>query len=313
MVGDLNSDAIQKKVYQGLRSLNLIDQSEEEISLGSHDPYFLSLCEHETVIKLFHCNEMASYQALITMNIRRFYLASHSFGKSWSVHAINCATIFVLLGCLLDQWLDNGNDQLRHKARLILDWENGCGKYFIGKKRDKDTLITSMLSELGDHLEEIKKASPHNYDLIISELRRAIEAEVKGMNTSNSAQDLPYAKDKSVLFVLVSFLFASSGNLLEDEIQFCRMIGEVMSLVDDLCDLVEDVKHNQINSILCCSDGSEDLLLVIDEALQTLGCNLKLLRENLSTEFYNFLLYNLRKWALGNEYIRSRVLRCSHG
>ena len=209
--------------------------------------------------------------------------------------------------------MDNGTEVQRRQAREILDWENGCGVYFTGRAKANDTLTASILSELGAFLQDIRANNPGSYKRLLSELRHCATAECIAAAPTHTTKDLPYAKNKSVLFALLGFRFAASGCLSREEERLCSLVGEIMSVVDDLCDLDEDVKHGQINSIFCKAGNWFDLLPVIDEAFQRIELILNQLHEGFSREFYEYLLYELRVWSLDNEYIRSKVWRSVHG
>ncbi|MCH5260583.1 MAG: hypothetical protein J1F18_12555 [Lachnospiraceae bacterium] len=313
MTGKRGDCGIQERVFLGLEAQNLIYRSDDALRFGLDDGYYRAFIADAPLANLFQHEHAAPYQAVITMNIRKYTLAAQSFGTWWSLQALSYAAAFALLGCLLDDKVDEGDHEQRRNALMLLDWDHGCGNYAAGKVKGGDSLAELILAKLGAFLQSISETDSESYEKLVSELHQAATAEYLGSVPSHTPADLQYAMDRSVLFVLAGFRFAASGRLSAEEERLCRLVGEVMCIVDDLCDLDEDERHGRINSILCRARNDSELLSMIDDSFLSLDRSLLQLRQGFSREFYEFLLYELRRWSLGNAYIRERTWRGSYG
>lgn len=278
----------------------------DAIQFGSSEAYYLSFLEGAPGAQLLWHRDAKPYRHIVSINIRKYVLAMQNFGKELKPCPLCCATLFSLLGCMLDNSLDSGTAEERERALQILDWERGCGCYFTGVKAGGNGLEDAMLTEIGMFLQSIRFASSKKYECLLVQIRRAVYAEFCSVSEININKGCQYALDKSVLFTFLGFCLAASGNLSRREIQLCRMVGQVFGLFDDLCDLEEDQALGQLNSILCQACSATELLHCIDQAFLTLDRLLNTLSRYFSPEFYNFLLYELRIWTLCNHYIADR-------
>lgn len=311
-VSDRLTPVIQERLYSGLQQRELLYSRTDSLIFGGGEARFLMFLDGTPGARFLRHSDAAPYRHVISMNVRKYVLAMQSFGKSWNVRALCCATIFSLLGCLLDGQLDEGTPEEKNSALRVLDWEKGCGRYLTGAAAGENSLAESLLTELGAFLQAIRSSSPEIYKDLLVQMQQAANAEYESISPSQTPKDSLYAADRSALFTFLGFKLAASGRLTRQEAQLCRLVGQVFRLVDDLCDIEEDADRGQINSILCKAKNEAELLHSIDKAFLELDRVLKLLDQGFSREFYRFLLYELRLWTLSNRYIFSRSLNHDH-
>ena len=293
-------------IFNELRKRGLTYRPDAEVAFLLDDSYYRSFLSYFPVLDLFSHPEAQRYQSMIGRSARMYVLTMQSFQKKWTSHALCCAVAFTLLGCFLDDQIDEGTAEERSSARKLLSWEEGCGRYFEGRESRADSFAESLLLELGIFMQNIRNSDLQGYDILISELRRVAKAEGICASAMKHPGEKQYVIEKSVLFVLVGFRIAASGRLSNKEEQLCSLIGETKRIIDDLCDLESDSVCGHMNSISCGENSEEGLKKRIFQSFAELDDSLHCLQKNLSPLLFHYLIFELQQWTLENEYMRQR-------
>lgn len=330
-------EALRRIVFDGFQKLGLLYRNDafgyDVFSSAEDKDLCRRLLADGTLGRVLALPDFSEFQTAAAVNIRKLVLAARNFDRHWSQRAIAASVAFSLSGCILDSMLDGGTEELKRLALSLLDWECGCGSFFTadsavffgrsasgievgnrnktvsGAASESFNAIETLLAETGSFLQEIRASDVGAYQSLIADLQHLAQVECRASVAMNVPSEFGCACDKSTKFVLTSFRIAASGQLEPEEDRQCQIIGEVMRLVDDLCDLECDLRMKHLNSIICQAGDSNSLVDHVQDAFLLLDENLSCLKLVLKTEFFDYLLRELRLWTLGNEQIRSKVLR----
>lgn len=282
-----------RSLKKGLGEIGLLYREETEYRTALQD--YAGMLQGEDWLASLPPELRKRYDLCVSLNCMKFSLAAESFRKTLRRDAVAAGTAFILAGCIADSLLDECSPLQREIAFRKLDWAY-CGHYFerLGTLLEPHPL-DQLYEVVGKFLKAGKLTSPAYYEDILSLLRRAAQAEclIGARKKSKSA-----VMDKSVLFVVIGFQLAFYGeySALEREIFF--RIGDIFRLVDDLCDLEEDERSGQPNSLLLTSPGESPSVLA-EAAVSELQQKLLQLQELISRDFYHFLRHEIRVWTLG--------------
>lgn len=281
---------------KGLEGIGLLYRKEEEAYYyAALDDYAELVRKNNWYFKL-PSDIRNRYDLCLSFNYMKFSFAAESFGKPLNYEAATAGTAFILAGCVIDSLLDEGNPEHRELALRKLDWPY-CERYFVwfGSRREAHT-IDYLYETIGHFLEKGKQSKPQYYDDILSQIRRAAQAEsltgTQGQRTETTVIE------KSVLFTAIGFQLAFFGEYTAQEKDIFFQIGDIFRLIDDLCDLEEDEYSGQANSLLLkMSIGSHKAFC--EAAISELNKKLMRLQGFINQDFYRFLRYEVCAWTLG--------------
>lgn len=202
-------------------------------------------------------------------------------------------------------------------------------------ENEKKVIINVLSADFFEERNKLKNPTYNNssvlylYDCFLSALKRIenydITYYISIKNDVMSAfQSEIYISTHSLLFpdrVDINDLTSKSIEFVKAGLQLCaydtddrsRMdlcaeaVAKLFWLIDDLCDLYDDLKNNIKNSIIYLQEGktynienSIDFVFSnIDVFFECITDNLNYLKDNLSTETFNFFLYELYDWIIG--------------
>ena len=98
------------------------------------------------------------------------------------------------------------------------------------------------------------------------------------------------------------------GNNTDKTMQAAINVGKIFWLVDDLCDIPEDIEYKRKNSLLflkmklgllSIEERMKNVLINIDEYIKELIENLEGLKVLAGKDFYEYIVNDIWEWCLG--------------
>lgn len=246
-----------------------------------------------------------------TFNYMKYYLWRKEFCKKDDDEWKEAALSFVCLSCLSDLIFDSkrlGEKEKQHVAKIL------TRNYF---KKSISTDMSRITEDPIDVLyaifvKHMKRLQEYNFKIFLelqTDILNAFESEIY-----ISTDKLVFPEKINIdLITSKSIDFVSSCLYLSavDTHDFIRMkkcaiaIAKLFWLVDDLCDLYDDIENQIKNSILFLQneevrslENSIDFVFEnIDTFFEVIEENLELLKNNLSYDVYIFFLYELYDWV----------------
>lgn len=293
-------------LYNRLKAADLLYQSNKGALYGTALSYYSGFWRETVWAKALDEETKRRYALCLDMNSMKFALAAKSLCRPMEKEALSAAVSFILAGCLLDNFIDQGSAAERKQAMEMLEWEY-CAHYFVhfGSAKSKHA-IDVLFSEIAHYLKDKARTEPKAYDQFLAYLRRATAAEVASANGRDDALQNRMIVDKSVLFEVLGFQLAFYGNHTCQEWEIFFLIGNIFWMIDDLCDVEEDTRSGQVNALLSAECGSLEVRMtrMLTELTQALE-RLKLLVE---PAFYQFILYEVRSWTLDEPGLYRKVM-----
>lgn len=251
-------------------------------------------------------------QNVFLVNCKKSVLLCENFGIDQNKKLMQSYVYFSGLGCLLDYLLDFGNREQKAEAEQKLNWDY-CKDYFLTYTSAKDNSPIDLLYEkVSAGVSEIAVYNPYNFALIIELTRRAISAEQAVVADEVESCGDEIILNKSILFITtaVEILLTGKAEGKEADRELVRRMGYAYALIDDLCDLYEDMEIGQRNlfmkymSAFSTEVGMEE---IIRWAVSELEEQLQIMKENFDKPLYEFILQEIREWGLSNEELRDRL------
>lgn len=298
-----------QKLYDRLIAPNL-DRFREALA---HDPSpALSPPEggdYQALSAVLACVER-NYGFAMRLNYGQLYLWQKSVLGEVDHRRLLAAGYLVLFCCLADNILDSPRFSSAQKELLC---ENMDELLFRQGPRAFSLFPALGLLAMGASDFFPDQTADPLYPQRQEELARALRSERYLYRAPlDRGRPLPGEKlalltDKSVLFEKAAFLTASYGGNTPESVKAAGLLGEVFWLVDDLCDLMEDVRMGRKNSLLfyCAHTPepltvlqrlervSDHLALPVDRLERVLGE----LEGLISRDMFRFLLVQIWKWC----------------
>lgn len=278
-------------LVEGLRQRNLLPRTDTadfyETAIEYHGAFVRSSEWFQQLPSIYR----KQYAEAAARHSMRHILASQSFGRVPDDEAISAAVAFCMVGCILDDMIDNGTIAERRQAQEFLDWTY-CSAYFENfDSRAGAHAVDFLYETVGSFLDMHKNQDEEAYELLIEHLKRASEAE---RHTLTYEQTF----DKSELFTVLGFEIALFGQHTAEEWAAFQLCGRISRLIDDLCDADQDIIARRPNSLVkrhgaLTSRMIEVVLNEIEEALQ-------LLSRTASEAFSDFMRYTVQQWTMDN-------------
>lgn len=299
--------SVAKILYQGLQKEGLLYSTNIAAEYSMYFSYYRYLVEEASWFLEFPMELKKRYALNISINCTKYALAAKNFGKTLEQEAISAATAFVLAGCCLDDMLDGNVQEERQLALEKLNWEY-CAHYFVEFGKRKALHPVDILYEaVGNFLQKKSELDRLSYEQLLQYLRRAAFSEQWSGSCTDFSSDEYAVRDKSVLFVVIGFLFALFGTHTQKEEKAFFLIGEIYRSIDDLCDYEEDKRAGFVNSLFIQKEAIPDTIIIARE-LHWLHNALQQLRRFIDQPFYDFIRFNLQLWTLENPYIYQKFL-----
>lgn len=297
-----------ERLFAGLKELGLLYDPAAATGYGTAMEYYSAALRDTAWYHALPEELRRRYGFCIAVNGMKFALAAESFHRWLDRDACSAAVCFILVGCILDNLLDEGTPVQRQLAREKLTWEY-CQRYFVHhEETGVDCAVDRLYSQIGVFLREGEQRAPDACACLLEHLRRAASAELhSAQETRNGGTvDAALVADKSILFTVIGFELALFGTHTPEEWEAFFLIGNIFRLMDDLCDAEEDSRAGRANSLLI-RGGREDRPCV-ENALEELAQALTRLEKLVSAPFFAFLRYELRSWTLSNAFLYRKML-----
>lgn len=261
-------------------------------------------------------------QKMCVLNYNKFVLWQRCFAGKIDEEKIKAATEFVAFCCLADKFLDSGRFDREEKEIVYesLNIRNFQGETsYTGRAFSE---LDEFINHIRNFLERNQMDHAEEIQCILLRMRAAYESEkyMYLFPLSNddriSREEYHLLTDKSVQFEIAAFMIASMGYNSEQSLNAANCIGEIFWVLDDLCDLLEDIKNGQKNSLLFYSCDPDENISIKDRAQQTvchldqyiliLFQNLESLKQLVSEDLLHYIYAEVWDWGYD---IRHRVNR----
>lgn len=252
-------------------------------------------------------------QKMCVPNYNKFILWQKNFMEGQLPDALDTAIQFVIFCCLADKILDSGRFDAIQKEAV-------CEKLHANHFLSSETYVGSQFPEMDVLLNNIRtflfltgqKNRPEQNEIAAS-MEKAFLSEIymwksplqqkEGMKR----KELYLLSDKSVQFELASFLIASFGQNSEKSHRVALEVANIFWLIDDLCDLIEDIKAKRKNSLLFYGVHTEEQLSLLDRAEETvrnmdgfvglLEENLNFLKQDADAALFEYVVNEVWDWC----------------
>lgn len=245
-----------------------------------------------------------------TFNYVKYYLWREEFCKDnndWNEAAIS----FVCLSCLADLIFDSkrlGKKEKQHVADILdRDYFNKC--IYTEVKLDTEDPIDLLYAIFIKHMKRLKEYNLGIFLDLKSDILKAFESEIY-ISTNKlifpEKINIELITSKSIEFVSSCLYLAAVDTKDLARMKKCAIaIAKIFWLVDDLCDLYDDIENQIKNSILYLQNGEvRNLENSIDFVFENMDIffevikeNLEVLKNNSSQNIYIFFLYELYDWV----------------
>lgn len=246
-----------------------------------------------------------------TFNYVKYYLWRKEFCKNDDDDWKEAALSFVCLSCLSDLIFDSKRLEEREKQHVanILTRDYFQKSISIDMDMTTEDPIDILYSMFVKHMKRLKEYNFKVFLELQTDILNAFESEIY-ISTNKlvfpEKINIDLITSKSIEFVS-SCLYLSAVDT-QDSVRMkkCAVaIAKLFWLVDDLCDLYDDIENQIKNSILFLQNGEvKNLENSIDFVFENLDTffevieeNLEVLKNNLSDDVYIFFLYELYDWV----------------
>lgn len=244
-----------------------------------------------------------------TFNCVKYYLWRQEFcdnNADWEAAALS----FVCLCCLSDLIFDSkriGNKEKQHIADILTkEHFEKCMDAVMSL--DMENPFDALYAMFINYMKDLKE---YNSDIFLdlkTDILKAFESEI--YISTNKLEfpekiDIELITSKSIEFVSSClYLVAVDTEDISRMKKCASAIAKLFWLVDDLCDLYDDIENQIKNSILFLQNGevktlenSIDFIFEnIDIFFEVIKEKLEVLKCNASDDIYTFFLYELYDW-----------------
>lgn len=243
------------------------------------------------------------FENVFLVNARKAMLLRGIYTDAHSLILERTSVYFAVLGCVLDYMIDNGSEEQGSRAAEYLNGEN-CRHYFCDfAGMLSDSVIDELFYEIGKGLKYIAEIDKGKYNRIISMIKKAAESE---LFVSGEKSGSVSATDKAIVFAMIPLEITAADLPVEREELFFS-VGRVMQIIDDLCDVFDDIKRGQANPYAALLNEGQDYKAVISSAADDISKELCVISDCGSEEFYEFIRKEITEWSMGSSYIRERI------
>lgn len=251
-------------------------------------------------------------QKIVIPNYKKFALWQECYFGKIDIEKIKIATEFIIFCCLVDKFLDSG--RFTREEKNLVCQKIVADNFFSSKNYKSDIFI-----ELDILLNNIRKfildneCSNAEKDKLLKLIDKALVSEVYmyrhplGENDAMEKKDYHYLIDKSIEFEKSAFAIATYTANNERSENAAKNVGNVFWIIDDLCDLMEDIKYNRKNSLLFVGIDCDEPISIskrieyayknMDWFIEKLINNLNALKNNSSEKFYDYIVNEVWEWC----------------
>lgn len=223
---------------------------------------------------------------------------------------LTAAVKFILACCIADKILDS--------KRFVQDEkESVSGMLMHIRENNYQIAQTERFNELGILFNEIFHVIYSIWDedlkqMLINKIERAFRSEdfmwrYKLTDVSERDIDFSLLVDKSIEFESAALLLSISQEYNNKYVSCANLIGKIFAMVDDMCDFIEDIKNNRINSILYwnrfnCDNTLENRIDSVVDNMESfiakLDSAITELKAHVSDDAYYYIMGMIKEWCL---------------
>lgn len=231
-------------------------------------------------------------------------------GNNYLPSVFETAVIFNIFCCLVDGILDGELINITKESALEkINWKS-MERYF-GEEiytYNKD-ILDLLYNKISIGFKYIKLADKELYKIIKNKIYLSFQSEIYVSTTKfsvNNKEDMDLLINKSIQFVEVCFLIAAIGTKEIERLEVCtKCEAKIFWLIDELCDLYDDIETETKNSILCkyISNNNninriiDNIFLDLEEYVNEIKECMNILKNNVGREVYDFLLTHVIIWS----------------
>ena len=263
-----------------------------------------------TIISEMKVQYGIGFENVFLVNCKKCILICNNFGVRKNKLLIQTSVYFTVLGCLLDWLIDHGNAKQRQEAENKLSWDY-CGDYFCKEVGAKDnSAIDFIYEKISVGMCEISHYNHERFEYIIDMMKLAIDSELAVCIENEKMIYNDIILNKSVLFVQIAaeIVLAEKESITSNDRKIIADIGYAFALIDDLCDLYEDMESGQMNLFRVYDIGnSNDIGIIIKSAVHELIKKLHIMEKQLDNRLYEFVFQEIREWSMSSVELRKRI------
>ena len=252
-------------------------------------------------------------QQMFKLNVCKFSLWQQCMCDAFDIRTVFAASEFVAFCCLVDKFLDSKRFSDGFKDEIASGFLHISEIKHLGEKSGK---YLDELRALWNIFVEDVYSVPYlenQINMITEYLSAAFVSEEHLCHSKLQeketfiADETELLTDKSTKFVTASFLISDISGSYLDRIEIFDIIGQLFCIVDDICDLIEDVENRRKNSLLfTLPDQGRELVLServemtvsrIDTAVCEAKTLIQLLNDDLSVEMFDFIMWEVHEWG----------------
>lgn len=225
--------------------------------------------------------------------------------------AIDTAIGFNIFCCIGDDILDEGSDCIsRDSAIDRITWEN-VNKYFgdIYYIEDKD-ILDCFYKIISKGFYTLKGIDNNLFNEIIDNVKLSLESEIyvssNFLDMQEKKIDLDVLVNKSTKFVKACLQIAAIGTKEKVRMNKCaEYVAKIFWLVDDLCDLYDDIETRTKNSIIykyipsvdSIEEAIDEVITYQEEYVKEIFECLNGLKNSVRRELYDYLYFHILSWC----------------
>ena len=108
--------------------------------------------------------------------------------------------------------------------------------------------------------------------------------------------------------IAAEIVLAEKESITSNDRKIIADIGYAFALIDDLCDLYEDMESGQMNLFRVYDIGnSNDIGIIIKSAVHELIKKLHIMEKQLDNHLYEFVFQEIREWSMSSVELRKRI------
>lgn len=292
----------------GLLSGNIVRKNDEK---------YMEKYKADGFSKIYHEKCMRYLQVSMDQsaffNYMKFHLWQESFGVGKSKEALLLLALDFNLYCLIiDRILDNSIEGFsKQKIWDRLSWDEAKETFYYGCIRQEEDFLDFLLNRMAVQVRDFMPEDKQYWKEICKNIQKAFESEIYMSRECFYGKGIPTVMarytDKSIKFVKACFQIAGYTGKDRSKINICaESVGVLFCLVDDLCDVFEDLRDGFCNSVLICEMGNSNndreqavlcLTNNLEQYLKKMKTAMDYLRENTNEDFFHFILWELSEWC----------------
>ncbi len=286
-----------------------IESKRHENYIEKYETGKFSEIYHEKCMQYIQC----SMDQSACLNYMKFHFWQVSFGIDRGKETLLLLSLDFNLYCVIvDRILDNNIEGFsKQKIWDRLSWDEAKKTFYYGCIRQEEDFLDYLLNRMAIQIRDLALEDKHYWKEICENIKKAFESEIymsrECFNGKGIPVDMARYMDKSIKFVKVCFQIAGYTGKERSKINICaESVGVLFCLVDDLCDVFEDLRDGFCNSLLICemensnNDQEQAILCLtnnLEQYLKKMKTAMDYLRENTNEDFFHFILWELSEWC----------------